>query len=424
MFSCIDHFREALESIRQHKLRTGLTAFGVAWGIFILVLLMGVGRGLENGAHILFRDDAVNSVWIEGAKTSLPFRGYAPGRMVELSTDDLQAIGQNLAGIGNLTPRKALDRELLVSYGEKSGSFRLYGIYPGYAAVEKTLPLSGRLLNEFDLTERRKTAVIGERVVQLLFGPRTDPVGKMIVIGGVHFQVVGTFTDASGRESELHRIYIPFTTLQETFDSSRSVGLIAFTTHEGYSGEAMLDPIRRLLAERHQFDEQDRAALQLYAYERNYRKFQALFIGLNLFVGLVGLGTLFAGAVGVSNVMLITVKERTREIGIRKALGATPLSILMMIMQEALLITTIAGYCGLVAGVAVIEAIRRSGLRTDFFYDPQVELGVAVGALVILILTGLTAGFLPARQAVHVKTIEALRAEQAIPGRPATGIRR
>jgi putative ABC transport system permease protein len=404
----LDHWQEVFQSLRRHKLRTVLTCFGVFWGIFMLILLLAAGTGLEHGILTLFRDDAVNSVWLRGRKTTLPYHGLNPGRRIRLSIDDVLALQAHLDGIDHVTPRKRLPNDPIVRYHNNSGNFEIQGIYPTYAVIERTLLREGRLLNWLDIQQQRQVAVIGERVVEVLFKDSTSPVGQHILINGIPFLVVGTFTDAGG-EWELRRIYIPYPTLNQVFNLSRDVDYMVFTTQPGQSLRALQEPIRRYVAERYRYDPKDRVAFSLWSREEVYQKYLALFRGIRLFVGLVGLGTLLAGMLGVSNMMLVSVQERTQEIGLRKALGATPWSIVRLILQEALLLTSMAGYAGLVAGVAVVEGVRRAGLQAHFFRDPQIELSVAVAALLALIVVGLLAGCLPARRAARIRPIEALR---------------
>ncbi|MGD9850576.1 MAG: ABC transporter permease [Nitrospirales bacterium] len=406
----IDHWRDILVSLRRHKLRTFLTAFGVFWGILMVVVLLGIGKGLERGIAQIFKDDAYNSIWIRGAKASIPYAGLNPGRPIILTIHDLEALKTAIPGIENLTPRKQLKTEIPVKFGRKTGAFEIQGIYPGNNVVEKTILVEGRLINPLDVAEARRVAVIGARVVEILFGESAHPVGQRIDIHGTSYLVVGTFTDVGG-EGELRRIYLPFTAFQRSFDPSPDIEWLIFTVKDGFYSYPHEDRVLALLAERHRFSPSDRGALDIWNVIEDYKKFQSLFFGIHVFVMVVGMGTLFAGLVGVTNVMFIAVKERTREIGIRKALGATPRTILGMILQEALMLTLISGYLGLVAGIGVIELLRSFGIEAEYFRDPEVDLGMAFGALFVLIIGGVAAGLIPARYAARIHPIEALRHE-------------
>jgi putative ABC transport system permease protein len=405
-----DHWRQVALSLSRHKLRTALTAFGVFWGVFMVVLLLGIGKGLERGIFEIFKDDAYNSVWVSGGKASVPYQGLTPGRSIKLTIDDLQSLGKVLTGIGNLTPRKQLQGDRPVTSGRTSGAFPIMGVYPGYHAIERTALLTGRLLNERDVAEARRVAVIGTRVVELLFETTPNPVGEHIDVQGASYLVVGTFTDA-GEEGEVRRIYIPYSAYQRSFGREADVEFIAFTVAEDADPAALESRVRDLLSARHRFAASDRGALYVYNSLEEYKKFSALFTGVALFTAVVGVGTLFAGLVGVGNIMLIAVRERTREIGVRKAVGATPGSILAMILQEALLLTAVSGYVGLICGLGAIESLRRSGFKADYFRDPEVDLTVACGAMLVLIIGGVIAGLIPARQAARVHPVEALRNE-------------
>lgn len=406
----LDHWRDILTSLNRHRLRTCLTAFGVFWGILMVVVLLGIGKGLERGIAQIFKDDAYNSIWIRGAKVSVPHGGLSPGRPVVLTIHDLNALANGLPGIENLTPRKQLKTEGRVKFGQRTGAFEIHGIYPGNNVVEKTILVQGRLINPLDVAEGRKVAVIGARVVEILFGADEDPIGQRLDIHGVSYVVVGTFTDVGG-EGELRRMYLPFTAFQRSFDPNPAVDWLIFTVKEGFHSYPYEDRIRVLLAERHRFSPSDRGAVDIWNVIEDYQKFQALFWGIHVFVIIVGMGTLFAGLVGVTNVMFIAVRERTREIGIRKALGATPATILSMILQEACMLTLVSGYLGLVAGVAVVDLVRSLGIETEYFRNPEVNLNVAWGGLVVLSLGGLAAGYVPARHAARLHPIEALRHE-------------
>lgn len=367
-----DHWRQVVQSLSRHKWCTVLTAFGVFWGVFMVVLLLGIGKGLERGIFEIFKDDAYNSVWISGGKATVPYQGLAPGRSIKLTIDDLQALGKALTGIAHLTPRKQLQGERPVTFGRSSGAFQILGIYPGNHVVERTALVAGRLLNERDVAEARRVAVIGTHVVELLVDRAHHPIRQRIDIQGASYIIVGTFTDA-GDEGEVRRIYIPYSAYQRSFGQGRDIDLITFTVAKD-ADQVTLEPrVRSLLSTRHRFAAPDLGALFVYNSLEEYRKFGALFTGITLFNTVVGIGTLFAGLVGVGNIMLIAVRERIREIGVRKAVGATPGSILAMILQEALLLTAASGYAGLIAGIGVIELLRWSGVKAADFRDPEVD---------------------------------------------------
>ncbi|WP_454062818.1 ABC transporter permease [Candidatus Nitrospira salsa] len=410
MMGVLDHWEDIFLSVRRHKLRAFLTAFGVFWGIFMVVLLLGVGKGLERGVTQIFKDDAFNSVWIEGGKTSVPFDGLTPGRQITLTFQDLDLLRTALTGIENVTPRIRLNTTEPIVFERQSGVFPVLAIAPGYHVVEQTQLLSGRLLNELDVSESRRVAIIGARVAGLLFGDRHDPIGKHITIHGMNYLVVGTFTDVGG-ENELRRIYIPYTAYVRSVDPNPTLETIIFTIKDGFHAVDFDRSIRTIFASHFRFAPTDFAAVYVYNSMETYRKFQSLFFGIHIFVGIVGLGTLCAGLIGVTNVMFIAVRERTREIGIRKAIGATPPKILSMILSESLVLTLSAGYLGLLAGVVGIEIIRSLGVELEYFRDPEVDLGVALWALTVLVLGGVGAGYIPAQQAARINIVEALRHE-------------
>ena len=404
-----DRWAEIGQSLGQHKLRTALTAFGVSWGIFMLVLLLGMGKGLERGTMALFQETAVNSVWIKGGKTSQPYKGLPPGRAVGLDIDDI-ALLESLPGVELAGPTKQVEKAYAMRYGQNTGSFQIHGISAANAEIQKLSLKSGRQINELDDREARKVAVVGTRVVEVLMKSQENPVGKAISVGGIPFTVIGVYKKALDEQSP-NRVYIPYSTLRRVFDPSPSINLIALTVSPGHTWPGIKPEVVRLLAQRHRFDPQDSSVLETYDISAEVEKVQSLLVGIRLFMVIVGTGTLLAGCVGVSNTMLVTVKERTKEFGIRKAIGATPSSILLMVLHETLVITLAAGYAGLLAGVGLIDLIRRGGLESDYFRDPQVDLPIALGALGILTLAGLIAGYLPARQAVRISPIEALRHE-------------
>ncbi len=401
--------------MQKNKLRTFLTAFGVFWGIFMLVLLLGAGKGLENGVYNRFGDGAKNSLYLYGGKTALANRGLAPGREITLTNEDLKAIDRQIADLNMLAPRNRIMGEYTINYKKQNGSFQVFGAEPDFLDLNGERAFRGRLLNSFDEKERRKVVVIGEQAATVLFAGE-EPVGKYVNIRGIYFKVVGTFkvrgNNGSRREE---RAYIPFTTLQATFNQPNQVQMMALVAQNGVPATEMEARLRKLLAQRHKFSEDDDMALGIENTETEYLKVLGLFSGIRLFVWIVGIGTLIAGVVGVSNIMMIIVKERTREIGVRKALGATPFSIVSLILQESVVITAFSGYLGLLTGTGILAILEylmaSSGQEAPFFANPEVDPGVAVAATVVLVLSGALAGLMPALKAANIKPIEALRAD-------------
>lgn len=407
-----DVWQEIGATVRQNRLRTVLTGFSVAWGIFMLVVLLGSGTGLANGVEYQFRDDAVNSIWIRAGETSVPYRGLKPGRDLQMTLDDYAALVRDVAGVEHSTARFWIRGGATVTYkGGQAQSFDVRPVHPGHQHLERSIITSGRFLNDLDLLEHRKVAVIGPKVIEAFF-PSGRAAGEWISINGIPFRVVGVFADEGG-EGEEDKVYIPITTGQRIFNGANRVGQIMFTTGTASLDEsvAMAEAARLLLAERLDFSPDDERAVFINNNNERFAQFAAMVKGIRAFVWVVGIGTLLAGVVGVSNIMLITVRERTREIGVRKALGATPGSVVALVLQEAIAITAVAGYLGLVLGVATLELVGSNLPASDFFKDPHVELGVALSATALLVLAGAAAGAVPAVRAARIRPIEALRDE-------------
>jgi putative ABC transport system permease protein len=406
----VDGFREVLDVLGRNKLRTGLTGLSVGWGIFMLVLLLAAGNGLQHGVEYDFRDDATNSIWIRQGKTSLAYRGHGPGRPVNLEEADIDALRREVGGVEYMSGRYFVRGVLPVSRGNASATFDVRGCHPDHQYLERTIMMAGRFVNELDISGRRKVAVIGPSVKATLFGD-TDPLGEMLNIRGVNYTVVGVFEDQGG-EGELRRIYIPISTAQLVYHGGTRVHQIMFTTGAASleESEAMAQRSRQVLSERHDISPLDRRALQVNNNQVQFLKLMDIFDWIRAFVWLVGIGTLFAGIVGVSNIMIISVQERTLEIGIRKAIGATPGSIIRMIVGEALLITAVAGYVGLTSGVLCVELARRYLSDNQYLRNPTVDVRVAVLATLLLVASGALAGVLPARKAAQVRPVVAMRA--------------
>lgn len=405
----LDVWQEVYEVLRRHKLRAALTATSVAWGIFLLVILIAAGNGLRNAVEWSFRDDATNSITLRRGRTALPFQGHAPGRSINFKDADLEALRHEVAGLEHLTGRFYLPGSTVVSRGSNTAAFEVRGCHPDHQYLERTLITAGRFINDLDVSERRKVAVIGSTVQQVLFDT-DDPLGEMINVRGVNYEVVGVFHDVGG-EGELRIIYVPLSTAQLVYHGRNDVHQVMFTTGAASvaESEAMARSSREILAARHHFDPADRRAVYVSNNLQRFSKLMSVFDWVQTFVWIVGAGTLFAGIVGVSNIMIISVQERTLEIGIRKALGATPGSIIWMILLEALTLTSFAGYVGLVGGVGVVEALRRHLPANDYVRNPTVDVRVALLATSLLILAGVLAGLLPALAAARVRPVVAMR---------------
>ena len=413
----VDHAREIWNALRGNKVRTLLTAFGVFWGIFLLMVMMGSGNGLETGAMQEFAGSARNSVFMWGQRTSKPYKGLPVGRGIELTNDDVDAIRRTIPEAEIVCPHNQLNGfngGNTVTRGTKSGGFSVLGETPEIALVQSIPMVSGRFLNANDMIERRKVAVIGPRVKDLLFKPEENPIGQSITVKGVYFTVVGLFKPArSGGDAEQDQqtVYIPFSTFQQAFKSINHVDWIGIKARDDVPAAVVEDKAKALLRKRHDVAPDDMRALGSWNMDKEYRQFSNVFFGIRTLVWIVGLGTLAAGVIGVSNIMLVIVRERTHEIGIRRAMGATPLSITGQIILEALLLTSAAGYAGLILGMLAIDgvALAMAGAETEFFKNPGVDLVTALRALTVLIFCGILAGLMPAWRAIRVPTVEALR---------------
>jgi putative ABC transport system permease protein len=410
MLPGFDALQEIFATLQRNKLRTALTSLSVAWGMLMLVVLLGAGRGLQKGAAYEFRDDAVNSLWLYAGKTSRPFAGRGPGRDVKLMNDDYAAIARNFPSIDHITARFYMWGEFTVSYGSKHAAFDLRGTHPGHRFLEQTIITSGRFLDDADIAEHRKVCVIGAKVADFLF-TKKDPLGEYLNIKGLSYKVIGVFEDLGG-EAELKKIYVPITTAQILYGQPGRVHQIMFTVGSANLEEskALASRITRFMAERKGISPDDRQAMHIQNNIEQFERINGVFVWIQAFVWVVGIGTLLAGIVGVSNIMLISVKERTREIGVRKALGATPWSIILLVVGEAVIVTSVAGYCGLLAGIGVIELAARYLKDVPYMRAPDVDLSVALTAALVLVTCGALAGFFPARHAARISPMEALRA--------------
>lgn len=405
-----DKWQEIYSTISKNKLRTFLTGFSVAWGIFMLIILLGAGYGLENGVKKEFEGDAVNYISINSGITSMPYKGMKAGRFLRFNNDDRELLG-GIENVDKSSARFFVFGSNTISYKNEYGSFDIFAVSPEYIFVEDLKLLSGRYLNQNDILNYRKVVAIGNTVKEALF-KTIDPVGSYININGVPFQVVGYYDDPGG-DRDLSRVYIPVSTGQRVFNNGNYINNVCVILDEGTTQESLqvVEDATQALSAKYKFDPKDVRALNVFNSIENFQRFMKLFANIRYFIWIIGIGTIVAGIVGVSNIMMIVVKERTKEIGVRKALGASPGSVISLILQESILITAFAGYIGLVAGVGLLELASKFIQGAAYFANPEVNINVALGATLILIVSGAIAGYVPARKAASVKPVEALRDE-------------
>ena len=413
----LDSWQEVFSTLRKNLLRTLMTAWGIFWGTFMLVAMLGFGKGLELGVQRNMLGFVANNVYAWGQRTSKPHGGLAPGRRVRLDVNDADALRQ-LPGVVAVAPSIELGGWRdgnNVSHDYRTGNFGVRGEFPDLARVGLDRPYLGRFINELDIEEGRKVAVIGESVRRALFAPAEEPIGKEVSIRDIHFQVVGViYSEQPGDEGDRNNstLIIPFTTFQAAFNAGGRVNALGVRLANEADSSEVESAIRRTLAARHAVHPDDANAIGSFNLSKRHQRAENLFRGNRAFVWFVCVATLLAGALGVSNIMLISVKERTKEFGVRKALGATPASIIRLVLAEATLLTLLAGYLGVVAGVLCLELVSRWGdTGQGPLGAPSIDLGVALLATTVIGVSGVLAGVAPARHAASIRPVDALRAE-------------
>jgi putative ABC transport system permease protein len=407
----LDKWQEIFSTIKKNKLRTILTGFSVAWGIFMLVVLLGSGIGLENGIKKQFEGDAVNSIWIYQGQTTIAYEGMQPGRRIQFTNEDYNWARDYIKSANDISGRSGIGGSGIITYGNQYGSFDIICIHPGTKAIEETDIQEGRYINEYDIKYKNKSVVISHIIKDELFKGK-PALGEFIKVSGVPFQVVGVFKDKDDRDNR--RVYLPISTAQMIYNGGNRLFNIAFTTNELTIDQSkeLETQLRAAFAKRHKFNPDDKRAIWIRNNVEEFARFLSLFKGIAMYVWGIGTMTIIAGIVGVSNIMIVVVKERTKEIGIRKAIGASPASIIVLIMLESILITGFAGYFGLAAGVGLLELLSPVFSSPDsYFQNPSVDFGIAVGATILLVIAGSIAGLIPARRAAKVKPVIALRDE-------------
>lgn len=416
----LDRWIEIWVTITRNKTRSLLTCFGVFWGILMLIILLGSGNGMKNGIFREIDGFATNSVFFYTDRTSEAYKGFNKGRYWSMRNRDVENVIHNVDGIEDISPilfGGSSDKNVV--YGQLTGTYNVKGVSPAYFNIETQDLFYGRLLNEIDLREKRKVCLIGTDVNDVLF-KGGDPTGKHIRVNGIYYQVVGVVKEKAsgvnigGRSSE--SVMLPFSTMQQTLNQGDILHFLCVSARRGYPIEKLIDDISTVFKVQNEIAPSDPQAVGVVNLAAQFSTFDLLFVGIDVLVWLVGMGTLLAGIIGVSNIMMVTVKERTKEIGVRRALGAKPMNIILQVMSESLVLTALAGLIGLSLGVFLLDVVSKivaAQPETDstFFMNPEVSIDTAIAATVVLLISGLLAGLIPAWRAMKIKAIDAIREE-------------
>jgi len=405
-----DNWKEIFETIQKNKLRTFLSGFTVSLGILIFVVLYGMGNGLINTFNEFFGDDATNVLYVFPGKTTIPYKGYKSDRTIEFDNSDLADIEKNFAlFVDYTTPR--ITRSALVKYRDESNNYTTRAVGPAHQHAEKTIIMKGRFLNREDIRNKTKYVVIGRLVERDLFGSK-NAIGQYLDVAGSAFMVIGVFQDEGG-DNEERMIYMPYTTRQLIEKNTDKIDqfIVGFKPEIGYAGAMALDKsLDRFLREKKYISPDDQNGFFIRNVADQLKQNQQFARVLQIIVAFVAFGTIIAGIIGISNIMVFVVKERTKELGIRKALGATPRSVIGSILMESVFITAISGFVGMLIGIAILNSLGEK-LKDYFITNPFIDITMAVVATIVLILFGAIAGYIPAKRAADIKPIIALRDE-------------
>ncbi|MBD0778282.1 ABC transporter permease [Maribacter sp. ANRC-HE7] len=414
-----DRWKEIMEVLSSNVLRTVATAFGVGWGIFILIVLLAAGKGLENGIRQEFNGVATNTLFMWSEKTSMAYQGLPEGREFSFKLEDVDLIRRNVPGLRIISPRNSMGRSDgdNVIRGTEGGQYRVFGDYPEIIEQNSIFISKGRFLNHKDIKEKRKVVVIGNGIRNDLYDTDEEVIGTYVKISGINFMVVGIYKEKSsngGGEDSERQIYMPFTTFSQAYNRADNVGWMAITAEDGKSISQLNKTILKTVKESRKVHPDDERAIGYFDLYEQYNRVESLFGAISFIAYFVGVLVLISGVIGVSNIMLIVIKERTKEIGIRRALGENPWSIKLQILMESIFLTIISGMVGIIFGsftIYGINAVLDSVGPVNMFLNPSVSLGVVLIAMGILVIAGLLAGFIPANKAIKIQPIEALRIE-------------
>jgi putative ABC transport system permease protein len=414
----LDRFEEIWVTITRNKVRSFLTGFGVFWGIFMLVILLGAGHGLERGMTKNIDGFATNSCFMGAGQTSLPYKGFQKGRNWSIRNHDLDILKESVSEIDCLSPILwGASSANNVVFNDNSGSYNVRGLHANYVEIEQQRMAFGRFINDIDILQARKVCVIGTTVYEELFPTKGNPIGQYIRVNGIYYQIVGVSSGVAsisigGRSEE--SVIIPFSTMQQINNQGDVVHMLAATTKPNFSVKEMETKMKEMLKANNKVAPEDMQAIWGFNLEEQFNMFKYLFIGIAFLIWIVGSGTLFAGIVGVSNIMLVTIRERTKEIGVRRALGAKPRTIMAQIISETLVLTSLAGLLGLCFGVLCLHLADVYWLQNAenvFLSEPVISFGTAIASTVILLICGLIAGAIPTARALRIKAIDAIREE-------------
>jgi putative ABC transport system permease protein len=416
----LDKWQEIYHALKKNKLRTALTAFGVFWGLFMLVVMLGAGYSLKNGVTGQWKHMNFNSTFMWSQNTTMPYKGFKPNRRYNFTNDDMVGIKENIPEVSLLSPRleaPSWRSDNKVTRGKVSKPFKIYGDYPDINVFDPRIVVDGRFLNNTDIMYNRKVAVIGLKVYNSLFKNNEKAIGQDVKINGIYFTVIGvikSYKSGWNGNRENESVHLPLTTLQKTFNYGNTVGWFGVTAAKGVNIEDVEKKVKRYLRKRHKIHPEDERAIGSNNIKKNFDEMNSLFDGINLLIWIVGIGTLLSGVIGISNIMLIVVKERTKEIGIKRAIGAKPFNIVSLIISESVILTFLSGYIGLALGVGLLELVGSfmgNGGGDMMFAKPEVDFDTAFNALIIVVISGVLAGLIPAMKAIKVKPIDALRYE-------------
>ena len=413
----LDKYKEIWQSISRNKARSFLTGFGVGWGLFMFIVMSGMGSGFKDGVMSQIENVPGNAVFIFPGLTTIEYKGFNEGRRWGMETSDITMIKNNVPEIEHVTG-VVFGNQAIFNRNDNSASFWTRGVDDTYINIEAYTLLQGRNINPIDIKEKRKVCIIGSRIYDQFFEKDEEAIGELVSINGSFYQVIGVMlgSDNININGNLNNsIFLPFTTQQQLNNFGHWIGMIAFSAYENADAEEVNEKVRTLLKVKHHIAPNDDEAFFSFNMSEIFNTFRNLFLGIHLLIWIVGMGTLFAGAVGISNIMLVSVKERTNEIGIRRAIGAKPNSIMNQIIGESIVLTFISGFMGLFIAVLILaganEIISANASPDSMFGNPQISFNLAVISFAILLISGLFAGFLPAKNALLIKAIDALRDE-------------